>query len=44
MIDISNKNAVLFNHGKAEVYNITCIPCISYKDFAVLCLEPDINP
>jgi hypothetical protein len=45
MIDVSNKNAVLFNHGKAEVYNNTCIPCGSYyKDKSGICiLKPDIK-
>ncbi len=45
MIDVSNKNAVLFNHGEAEVYNNTCIPCgnYCYKDNAFIWHTPDIK-
>ncbi len=36
MINVSNKNAVLFSHGKAGVYNSTCNPCsvLHYTDNA----------
>ena len=43
MIDVSNKNSVLFNHGEAEVYNNTCIPCIKYKDNAFIWYIQDIS-
>ena len=39
MIDVSNKNTVLFNHGKAGAYNNACIPCRIYKDIVGKCLE-----
>ena len=45
MIDVSNKNAVLFNHGEAEVYNNTCIPCSvsHYTDNVFIWYIPDIK-